>query len=305
MVGLVETASGRYQVERGILSSSGPGQVWALSTPVKAAWLARVRRLCQHSFADVAQIRVGIKTTADAVFIREDWQSLPQPVRPEGTLVRPLITHHHAARWNVCQKPPKSVLYPHESRAGKRAPIRLARYPRATAYLQSHAARLRSRKYVVAAGRAWFEIWVPHHPDDWSQRKVVFPDISERPTFFLDESGAVVNGDCYWLTLRPGLDEDWLYLILAVANSQFIAEYYDVLFHNKLYAGRRRFMTQYVKQFPLPDLATATARQLVSQVKKLLAAKSPAARAQREGEIDALVWQSFGLTERASRAAVS
>ena len=38
-------------------------------------------------------------------------------------------------------------------------------------------------------------------------------------------------------------------LLLAVANSSFITKFYDIAFHNKLYAGRRRFMTQYVKKF--------------------------------------------------------
>jgi tRNA1(Val) A37 N6-methylase TrmN6 len=296
-VGLAQTESGLYRVEKGVLDSSGADQVWSLSTAENAAWLARVGRHRRYSFADVAQVRVGIKTTADAVFIRDDWRSLPKQMRPEGKLVRPLITHHHAARWTVCEKYPKSVLYPHESHQGKRAPIRLATYPKAAAYLQSHAARLRSRKYVIDGGREWFEIWVPHHPDDWAKTKVVFRDISERPTFFLDQSGAVVNGDCYWITLKPEFEEAWLYLLLAVANSSFIERYYDVTFHNKLYAGRRRFMTQYVKQFPLPDLASATARKIVREVKKRLTARQQATRLRLERKIESLVWQSFGFEE--------
>ena len=70
----------------------------------------------------------------------------------------------------------------------------------------------------------------------------------------MDQSGAVVNGDCYWSKLRLDVDPDWLYLMLAVANSEVATTYYDTVFHNKLYAGRRRFMTQYVKEFPLPKL---------------------------------------------------
>jgi hypothetical protein len=182
-------------------------------------------------------------------------------------------------------------------RNGKRSAISLTRYPKAAAYLNSHADRLRARKYVIDGRRHWFEIWVPHSPADWAKKKVVFLDISEQPTFFLDESGAIVNGDCYWITLKPGFEDDWSYLILAVANSSFATKYYDVTFHNKLYAGRRRFMAQYVSQFPLPDLATQTSIAIVRDVKKLLKTDEPKMRERLEARIESLVWESFGKHE--------
>ena len=55
-------------------------------------------------------------------------------------------------------------------------------------------------------------------------------------------------------------------LMAAVANSTFITRYYDIVFHNKLYAGRRRFMAQYVSQFPLPDLHAPISREIVKRV---------------------------------------
>ena len=300
--GLAQTETGLlYDVEKGTLFSSGEGEVWSLSTPENTQWLTTIHRHRKYTFDDISQIRVGIKTTADAVFIREDWQSLPKENRPERKLIHPLITHHNAERWVVADgNHRKSVLYPHESHNGKRSPISLQRYPKAASYLNTHAERLRARKYVVDGGRQWFEIWVPHDPNDWKKKKVVFLDISERPTFFLDESDAIVNGDCYWITLKPGFADDWLYLILAVANSSFITRYYDVTFHNKLYAGRRRFMTQYVKQFPLPKLATPTSRAIVREVKKLFKTDELKKRDRLEKRIESLVWQSFGLVEEIS-----
>jgi hypothetical protein len=172
-------------------------------------------------------------------------------------LLRPLITHHVAKRWRVSESLKTRVLYPHTTNArGKRVAVDLADYPHAAAYLESHRAQLEGRKYVAEAGRKWYEIWVPQQPRDFAKPKIVWPDISESPTFFLDTSGAIVNGDCYWMTLRDGIDDDdrWLYMLLAVANSSFIERFYDTMFHNKLYARRRRFMTQYVRQFPLPAI---------------------------------------------------
>ena len=195
--------------------------------------------------------------------------------------------------------PAQKVLYTHTIENGKRIPIRAADYPKAQAYLDSYRKRLSSRKYVIDAGRQWYEIWVPQNPGDWPKPKVVFPDICDEPRFCLDSRGAIVNGDCYWMTLRPGLHPDWLLLLLAVGNSSFVAKYYDVAFHNKLYAGRRRFMTQYVKKFPLPPLDAPAARRLVQLVGERVAAKPGEEGC--EQAIDKLVWESFGLMEEASR----
>jgi hypothetical protein len=84
---------------------------------------------------------------------------------------------------------------------------------------------------------------------------------------------------------------NWIYLMLAVANSSLSTTFYDTAFHNKLYAGRRRFMTQYVKAFPLPDLESPSAREAVAVAKELVAAptKTDEARTER------LVLKCFGL----------
>jgi len=185
-------------------------------------------------------------------------------------LLQPLLTHHVAERWS-CQKPKKRVLYPYDLAAPKRTVVDLIDYPIAAAHLRSNKVQLSARKYLIDAGRQWFEIWVAQQPSAWRRPKIVWPDISEHPNFFLDDSGALVNGDCYWLTLREGFEDDWLFLILAIANSEIATQYYDFVFCNKLYAGRRRFMTQYVADFPLPDLEDELAQRVVKQTKNLTA----------------------------------
>jgi hypothetical protein len=240
----------------------------------------------------VATIRVGIKTTADPVFVRSDWDALPDSLRPEPELLRPLITHRETSRWRITPlEGGRRVLYPHLSRDGRRIPIEFDEYPQAAAYLQMHKARLQSRRYVTDAGRRWYEIWVAHNPAAWCQPKIVFPDIAESPRFSLDDSGAIVQGDCYWITLKTSVDPDWLPLMLAVANSSVATKFYDLMFHNKLYAGRRRYMTQYVEQFPLPDLRSRSAQRVVRQVKQLL--MKPRALPETEDALDRLVNECF------------
>src|SRR5439155_26748852 len=121
-------------LEQGVLTTEeGPDGPWSLATSENRAWMATVESHRACSFADVAKIKVGIKTTADQVFIRGDWDQLPLGHRPEPDLLRPLITHFDATRWQLDgqQERLKRVLYPHRVREGKRETIPLESYPRA------------------------------------------------------------------------------------------------------------------------------------------------------------------------------
>jgi methylase of polypeptide subunit release factors len=299
MVGVVQTDAGRFRIERGVLQPSDGASIWSLSTPEYDEWLQTVESRKAFVFDDISRIRVGIKTTADEVFVRSDWTELPDEHQPEAALLHPLITHHKAGRWIATPADENLlVLYPHTTRNHKRVPIELNDYPRAKAYFIAHEARLRRRHYVLESGRRWYEIWVPHQPSDWRKPKIAFPDIAEEPRFFLDQSGAIVQGDCYWITLKDNCDPDRLFLMLAIANSSFITKYYDIAFHNKLYAGRRRFMTQYVKRFPIPQPGSPIAGRIIQHVKGIIK-HGPSSKS--EQTVNGLVWEAFGLSEEIAR----
>ncbi len=283
-----------FRVEHGTLSTAGVhGHAWTLAAPETDALLARIRERADRTFADVAHVRVGIKTTADRVFIRREWK---EP-RPEAALLRPLLTHRVAARWRM-GAPDRRVLYPHAVANGRRTAVELERYPRARAYLEAHRDRLAAREYLRASGRRWYEIWVPQDPARWRRPKIVWPDISEEPRFALDETGAIVNGDCYWMTLKDGVPDGWLALLLGVANSSLATRFYDAVCGNRLYAGRRRFITQYVARFPLPSIEDPAARRLARAVKRRL--RKPVAD---DAELDELAWRAFGFAGRPTSAA--
>lgn len=287
----------KFRVRHGTLDNGGdPEGVWRIATQSTDKWLATVVSNTWETFRRIGKIRVGVKSTADKVFVRADWDALPGG-RPE--LLQPLITRHCARRFRAAvpanAKHVKEILYPHEMTANGRRAVDLNQYPIAQHYLQGHRDALEARTYVIEAGRQWYELWVPQDPGAWASPKLVFPDISEYPIFWLDTGGGVVNGECYWLQCQHQDEQDLLWLALAIANSTFIVEFYDHRFNNKLYAGRRRFITQYVEQFPLPDPARREAKAIVLLTKKIHA-KTPSAEADQLAiELDALVWQVFGL----------
>ncbi|MGA3051367.1 MAG: N-6 DNA methylase [Chitinispirillaceae bacterium] len=293
-VSVIDT--GIFNVKHGKLAFDGlPENIWRLERVSDTCHMNIIGRESRGIFSDFANICVGIKTTADKVFIDGKWDDLPESKKPE--VLYPLITHHIAGRYFAQCAPVRRVLYTHESIGGRRRSIDLDKFPNAKLYLESNRSVLESRKYVIEAGRNWYEIWVPHHPELWSLPKIVFRDISEKPMFWLDMSGSIVNGDCYWLTLKTNTNSDILYLILAVANSTFIEFFYDTNFNNKLYSGRRRFITQYVEKFPLPDIDSDISKQIVSMTKTLLS-KNACALPDFEDKLDLLVWDSFKISRK-------
>lgn len=273
-----------FLVQHGTLDTGGdPTGVWRLASADVESWLATVEQHTWGTFRDIGKIRVGIKTCADKVFLPKVWDR-------ELELHRPLTTHHIARRFRP-EPHNRKVLYPHEAVEGKKRAVDLSRYPASCAYLEQHRQTLEDRSYVISAGRQWYEIWVPQNPADWPGPKLVFRDISEQPTFWMDLEGTVVNGDCYWLTG----DEELLWLAVGVANSTFIERFYDLRFNNKLYAGRRRFITQYVELFPLPDPESSVARQIVTACRDLYARLDDGPDPALEQRIDRMVWTAFGL----------
>lgn len=284
-----------YRIRRGVLHFGQVGDTWVLSDG-DGDWIEQVDRQAAMRFSALGKIRVGIKTTADSVFIRTDWTDQGAN-EPEPELLQPLLTHHSASRWSS-DLSSRSVLYPYDMAQTKRTPLDLGRWPRAAAYLELHRERLEGRKYVIEAGREWWEIWVPQRPSDWAGPKLVFPDISEEPRFFLDRTGSVVNGDCYWLALRGEANEQLGLLAMAVANSSLGTRYYDCVCGNKLYSGRRRYITQYVERFPLPDPEAPESQKIIELVGELLAgSEGPSEVTKLEVELDGLVWRSFGFEE--------
>lgn len=300
--GIVEINDGRrFQVRHGKLDTNGAHDgLWRIAAEDVDTWFVTVENHTWGTFRDIGMIRVGVKTCADRVFIRSDWEDLPEEEQPE--LLRPVASHHVARRFKALKSEnPQLILYPHEVFQGKRQAVELFRYPRARAYLERHREILEARTYVLEAGRQWYEIWVPQDPDAWAYPKLVFRDIAEKPVFWVDMDGSVVNGDCYWLACSNHGKPDLLWLAAAVGNSSFIEKFYDLRFHNKLYAGRRRFITQYVEQFPLPNPTEANSRAIISMAKEIYDAVPSDRTLSLENDINELVWEAYGLVAEEMR----
>jgi hypothetical protein len=293
--GVVAVQDGRrFLVQHGRLRLlERKGAVWHAGLDSEDSWLTTVERHCWGRFREIGRVRVGVKTCADSVFCGPLLQDLSSGDRPE--LLHRLTTHRAARPYRAVETELRWMLYPHEVVDGVRSPVSLESYPKTRAYLQAHRDVLNRRSYVVEAGRKWYEIWVPQDPAAWAQPKLVCRDIAARPVFWIDLDGTLVNGDCYWMVAEREANADLLLLAAAVGNSRLLLRYYDQRFNNRLYSGRRRFMTQYIEEFPLPDPRSRVAARIVAAVKSAYMLAGTAEGARTSGEIDRLVSVAFGV----------
>jgi len=290
------TADGkRYKKTSGFLKYQiSSGACWEMQSVNESDWVLKIDNAAKNKVGDFFKVKVGIKSTADKVFISDKWEELKDE-KPEGELLKELISQENIERWHVTDKIQLQVLYPHVFLNGKKQTVDLEKFPKAKSYLNKHEAKLKSRSYLIEAGRQWFELWVPHRPDQWKFPKLVFPDISVRPRFYFDDEGKIVNGNCYWISAKDESQVDLLLLIQGIANSKLMTRYHDLVFNNKLYSGRRRYLTQYVEKYPLPDSKSAAAKEIVSIVKKLNHLSSINDITELENQLEVKVADSFSV----------
>ena len=121
--------------------------------------------------------------------------------------------------------------------------------------------------------------------------------ISTKPRFCFDKTGSVVNGNCYWICAQNKEEENLLLLIEGVCNSSIMTKYHDAKFTNKLYSGRRRYLSQYIEEYPIPNPESNASKQIISLVSKIN--KTPDCEEKNElaSEVDKLVEKAFCLTD--------
>lgn len=241
---------------------------WLLLTNKESRWISNIEKNSPYVIGDFFKVRVGIKTNADKIFIRKNWEKLGNS-KPEESLLKELITQDNVRRWKIIKDLNLKVLYPHYTEDNNKKVIDLKYYPKTNRYLTQFKNILEGRKYLIEAGRNWFEIWVPQNPALWKFPKLVFPDISIFPRFYFDNERNIVNGNCYWIVAEKKEDIEKLFLIQGIANSNLMTKYHDLIFTNKLYSGRRRYFSQYVEKYPLPHLDCQASKEIITLVKSL------------------------------------
>jgi len=285
----------KYNLSVGILKHApNKSDIWQMINSEENKWIEHISKNSSFLIGDKFKVRVGVKSCADNVFLKKNWDN--EPFIPENNLFKKLISQENIQRWCLSSVNDRKILYPHYSENGKRLVVNLEDYPNAKKYFESNKEQLEGRKYLIEAGRNWYEMWVPQNPEFWALPKLVFPDISIDARFYYDEYGSVVNGNCYWIVAQSEQEKELLLLIQGVANSDLMAKYHDLCFNNKLYSGRRRYFSQYIEKYPMPNPNKSSSKLIVGVVKKLneLSALNQYV-VELEAKLNVLVNESFGF----------
>lgn len=299
----VAVANRVFQVQRFYASRpSARATVWTFHNERENRLLSKLKLNSAHTLNDISdKISVGLKTTADSVFIKPMNNDFIKRRGFESQLIFPLLESHNIGRWKYTwnNNDDLFVLYPHIEQNGNLVPINLDSYPKVKEYLEENRAQLEARTYLAESGRCWYEIWVHQSPSDFRQRKLITPDISSHNRFAIDDSAFFVNGTCFYTILKDKSDKSY-YSILALLNSKVIEYFHKTTSGNSLYAKRFRYWSSYIGSYPIanrlfssPDLNSA----IVANVSRLLSTISDDERIQLEKENDRLCYQAFDLTE--------
>jgi adenine-specific DNA-methyltransferase len=303
----VSFANRAFQVQRFYANPpSRQTNVWTFHNERQSRLLAKIRHNSACTIGDLSmKISVGLKTTADNVFIKPMTQEFVQQKALEKDLVFPVIESHNIERWTYSWNPQRDlfVLYPHVEKNGKVIPVELDAYPRIKEYLESNRTQLEARTYLSESNRRWYEIWVHQSPSDFRKKKIITPDLSSYNRFAFDDRGYYINGTCFYLILTDESDISY-YSILGLLNSKVIEYFHKTTSGNSLYAKRFRYWSSYIQEYPVakrlltdPDIRSLLARN----ISNLLNTSNTAERTELEKKNDRLCYGLFDFTDNEIR----
>lgn len=293
----------RFQLRRFYATlPSVKAKVWTFHNDRESRVLSKLRSQSKQSLSDIAEkISVGLKTTADSVFIKPMTAEFVRKCGFEPDVIFPLLESHNIERWTYHWNRENDlyVLYPHIERNGRVTPIDLDNYPNVKKYLETYRSQLEARMYLQESDRKWFEIWVHQSPEDFRQRKLVTPDISTHNRFALDNGDFFINGTCFYVILGDKSDASYL-SVLGLLNSTVMEYYHKTTSGNALYSKRYRYWSSYIGSYPIADklLHPSELRsKIIRNVARLLASNNADERKSLEEENDRLCYALFDLTQ--------
>lgn len=232
-------------------------ETWTFLSAREREIISKLDSAKTHDLDGISQkISVGIKTTANPVFVDPLTDELIERLGLEDEIVHPAISGKNVDRWDVDWSPsdtkrPSYILYPHRLENGSVVPVELDDFPNARDYLNEHYEALASRDYLEEAGREWFECWVPQRPDYFDvDYKIVTPEMATHNSFALDDNRYYCIGSCFSVLLERS-DPKLYKFVLGLLNSDLLEFYLKANSSTQIYADRFRYNASYIKQLPV------------------------------------------------------
>lgn len=127
--------------------------------------------------------------------------------------------------------------------------------PLTAGYLSANRKVLQGREDDKMAGANWYGFVYPKNLDVMLAPKLIVPDIADRASFALDETGDYAFTSGYGITFRDEKKYP-LRFMLALCNSR-VLDFYWRRVSTPLRGGFFRYFTQFIEQLPVADAAPA------------------------------------------------
>ncbi|MGO8731615.1 MAG: TaqI-like C-terminal specificity domain-containing protein, partial [Terriglobia bacterium] len=120
---------------------------------------------------------------------------------------------------------------------------------RTFSYLLENKSYLQNRERGRMRGAGWYGYVYPKNIEVMKEQKILVPDIADRASFALDETGEYAFTSGYGITLKSDVTESVKY-VLALLNSNLL-DFYLKSVSTTLRGGFFRYFTQFIQQLPI------------------------------------------------------
>ncbi len=128
----------------------------------------------------------------------------------------------------------------------------LRNFPNTHTYLCKNKTFLEERERGRMKGVQWYGYVYPKNIEVMTSPKILVPDIADRASFALDESGQYAFTSGYGITLKDSISETYKY-ILGLLNSK-VLDFYLKQVSTSLRGGFFRYFTQFIEKIPIRTL---------------------------------------------------
>ena len=281
---------------------------------------------------DIANIFVGLQTSADTVFLFKDCQKsntsittvqskeLGEAVEIETNILKSVIRSGEIGRYWA--NPTAEVLFPYEISDNKfklMSEIKLKKeYPQTWRYLTTNKELLSGREHGKFKETGWYQLY-PKNLDTWEQPKIMLPYMITRLSAYYDENNYyfvnVTTGGFGVTTKQEFGSHKYITGLLNSKLLDWFMKKVSTTFHGGYFAANKQFLVQLpIRPINFDDPADkALHDKLVSLVERMLALHKQSPRTPQEQElvkreiestdrgIDGLVYELYGLSEEEIR----
>jgi type I restriction-modification system DNA methylase subunit len=304
---------------------------WQFADEDTRTLLERLRTRYPTRLDDVAEIFVGVQTSADDVYIlhpeSENKTTVTVKVgeakrRIEKAVLLPCL---HDVQLDAFARPRPNawMIFPYRLIKGKNKKVQAKliqpavmkkRFPKCWAYLEAQKKRLKGRNITGGAGRSqWYQFGRSQSLTKFDTAKLILPILSREPRYTYDDTNIVVTGggNGPYYMLRP-LDGKGVtnYYLLAILNHP-LSEAYIRLSTSPFRGGYYSHGKQFIQGLPVPIpddpkervAVEKLAAKLITALEKRASARTPHQRTLRDREaatlrqfIEERVSALFGLS---------